>query len=82
MFGAGDKVGEGVLLGQHAPVEIPGSPHFAAAADMGNGIGHATVEQADDIAAEFRVAGGTIGTVAVEQESGGSACHFVLVAHQ
>ena len=50
-LGAVDEVAEGVLLHEHAVV-VPGLARLVAAADVGDGVGRAQVEQADALAGE------------------------------
>jgi hypothetical protein len=49
VVGAGDEVGEGVALGQQLAAVVPVLAQFAAAADMGQGVDHAAVQQAQPI---------------------------------
>src|SRR5258705_9475667 len=68
MFGGGDEVGEGVALFVHARSVVPGLAEFAAAADVGDGIDHAAVEQAQAIRTEADRNGDSVAAVAVEQQ--------------
>ena len=63
-----DEVGEGVLLLQQLAVLVPAAAHFLAAADMGDGVDHAAVEQAQQGRAETRIARNAVAAVGVLQQ--------------
>ena len=52
VLGAGDEIGEGVALVQHASLIVPALAQFAAAANVRDRDNHATVEQPETRRAE------------------------------
>src|SRR3546814_4110047 len=70
MIGDVDEVGEGVLLAQQLAVVVPLATHLLATADVGDGVDHAAVEQADRRRAEGRVDRVSVAAVGVLQQRG------------
>ena len=68
MFGAGDEVGEGVLLLGRAPIKEPAPALFRAAANMGRGPDPAAINQRQVADREVRLHRNAIGPVAIEQQ--------------
>ena len=68
MLGAGDEVGEGVLLLQQLAVLVPLPPHLLSAADVRHGIHEAAIQQADAQRVEARVHAVAVRTVPVKQQ--------------
>ena len=68
VLGGGDEVGERVLLVEELAVLVPGAAHLLAAADVGDRIDEAPVDQAQERRAERRIHAGAVGTVAIEQQ--------------
>src|SRR3546814_10578494 len=68
MIGDVDEVGEGVLLAQQLAVVVPLATHLLATADVGDGVDHAAVEQADRRRAEGRVDRVSVAAVGVLQQ--------------
>ena len=64
---------------QQFAVFVPSTPHFLAAADVGEGVDHAAVKQADDAGGKSRVHRGAVAAVAVLQH-GGAAVAFEVFA--
>ena len=52
VFPGGDKIEKRVLLGIELAVEMPPLPVLGAAADMGNGVDKAAIDQAEDMRGE------------------------------
>ncbi|MNF81170.1 hypothetical protein D3C84_634300 [compost metagenome] len=73
VFGAGDKVAEGVVLVLLLAGAIPGFPQFAAATHVGNGKRHAAIQQTQARVGKPRVEAFAIGTIAVEVQRHGFA---------
>src|SRR5690606_10216555 len=70
MAGAGDEIGEGVGLLLALAVIIPGPALVLAAADMGDGIDEAAIDERKRVRAESGRNGDAIGAIAVEQAGG------------
>ncbi|MNE07711.1 hypothetical protein D3C80_1003410 [compost metagenome] len=73
VFGAGDKVAEGVVLVLLLAGAIPGFPQFAAATHVGNGKRHAAIQQTQARVGKPRVEAFAVGTIAVEVQRHGFA---------
>ena len=65
---AGDEVGEGVGLLLALALEIPVPTLLGAAADMGDGVDEAAIDEAEQVGAEPRRHQRAVGAVAVEQQ--------------
>src|SRR5882724_13712762 len=68
MFGRGDEIGEGIALVVHAAGIVPGFAEFSAAADVGNSVDHAAIEQAQAIRTEVDWHGNAVAAVTIEQQ--------------
>ena len=63
-----DEVVEGVHLLHHLAVVVPRAAHLLAAADVGDGVGEAAVDQAQHAGVEARLRGRAVRAVGVEQQ--------------
>ena len=77
-----DEVGEGVELVEQLAVLVPPAAQLLAAADVGDGIDHAAVEQADIGGAETRVHRNPVAAVGVLQQRRAAVLRCVAVADQ
>ena len=75
VFRAVDEVGEGVLLVHELPVFVPGAAVFLAAADMGERVDEAAIQQAEQAAAETGMGAAAVGAVGIEEERGAAVFH-------
>mmetsp|Transcript_29657 Transcript_29657/g.53120 ORF Transcript_29657/g.53120 Transcript_29657/m.53120 type:complete len:297 (-) Transcript_29657:758-1648(-) len=83
VLGAGDEVGEGVLLLQKLSVLVPETAHFAATADVGHRKDEAAVDEGEAGGGEVGVVADLIGAVAVEQHRVATVqLHQILAVHQ
>ena len=67
VLGGGDEIGERVLLVEQPPLLVPLTPHLLTAADVGDGVNDAAVEQAHQVRAERRIGADPVGAVRVQQ---------------
>ena len=81
VFGTGDEVAEGVVLVLLLAGAVPGFAQFAAATHMGDGKGHAALQQAQARVREPRVEAFAIGAVAIQVQRHGLA-QVLAAAHQ
>ena len=70
VFGAGDEVGEGVLLGHSPGVQEPAPALVRAATDVGDGIDPAAIDKAQPVCRERGGHGDAVGAVTVEKQRG------------
>ena len=68
VLGRGHKVREGIFLVHHAPVVVPGLPHFAATANVGHRRHHAAIDHAEKIGVEADVNGISVRAIAGQIE--------------
>ena len=80
--GAGDEVGERVLLVQQLAVGVPGPAHLAAAPDVRDRVDETAVEQGQHGDGEGRVAGELVAAVAVQQARRAAVARRALAADQ
>ncbi len=73
VLGTGDEVAEGVVFVLLLAGAVPGFAQFAAAAHVGDGKGHAAVQQAQAGVGEPRVEAFAVGAVAVQVQRHGLA---------
>src|SRR3546814_19260688 len=87
-----DEVAEGVGLLLQLAIEIPAVALVGAAADVGDGVDEAAVDEAEAVGREGRRNANAVGAVAVEQQGSGAVeqigrascrervCQYVLIS--
>ncbi len=78
-FGAVDEVEEGIFLLHEHAVFAPFFAHFVAAANVGDGVGHAAIEQAQALAGKRGRRADAVGAVAVEEQRRLAVAHEALL---
>ncbi len=81
VLAGGDEVGEGVALRFALAIGVPGIALVLAAADVGDGIDEAAVDQAEAGCRETRRDRDAVAAIAVEQQRGGAIDRRVTMMH-